>query len=291
MSFRNLGETLNVNASTVYRQIKQVFDSLPHCADLSRGNDKHYCGFLLLDGKYTHIKGYKDKIPVIYGIDYLTHDIIHFVVSRGENYQTSLSFFQSIRLLGYPLKALVCDDNQNFQLACRRTYPKAVIQICHNHYKENIRRLLFVRSEPTYRSFMFEIENLFSRRMSSIEFFTLARKILLKYGSDPKCQGVILDIEKRKEVLLAYMYEKHIPRTTNLIECFNSHLEGRLKSLKGFESITHARSWFNAYFIRRRLKPFTDCTGQFKKLNGLCSLQVAIQNERKFQSLKQKNWF
>ena len=288
MSFRNLGETLELNASTVYRKIKPWLSDLPHCADLSRGNDKHYCGILLLDGKYTHVKGYNDKIPVIYGLDYLTHDIVHFVLSRGENYQTSMSFFQSLRLLGYPLKALVCDDNQNFQLACRNTYPKAVIQICHNHYKENIRRQLFIRSDPTYRSFMVEIEKLFSRRMSSVEFFTLARKILLKYGSDPKCQGVLLDIEKRKDVLLAYMREKHIPRTTNLIECFNSHLEGRLKSIKGFESMPHAKSWFNAYFIRRRLKPFTDCRGQFRKLNGLCSLQIVIKDDSKFQALKQQ---
>jgi hypothetical protein len=117
---------------------------------------------------------------------------------------------------------------------------------------------------------MFEIEKLFSRRRTIEEFFFVTRKILLKHGSDPKCQGVLIDIERRKTVLLAYVLEKHVPRTTNLIECFNSHLEGRLKSLKGFESIHHARLWFNAYFIRRRLKPFTDCTGQFKKLNGLC---------------------
>lgn len=145
-----------------------------------------------------------------------------------------------------------------------------------------------VRSDPTYRPFMFEIEQLFSKRRTIEEFFFLARKILLKYGSDPKCQSVLLDIERRKDVLLSYTLEKHVPRTTNLIECFNSHLECRLKSIKGFESIHHARLWFNAYFIRRRLKPFTDCTGQFKKLNGYCSLQIIIQNKGKFQRLKQK---
>lgn len=262
--------------------------SLPHCADLSRGNDKHYSGILLLDGKYTHVKGYKDKIPCVYGIDYLTHDIVHFVVSRGENYHTSLSFFQSLRLLGYPLHTLVCDDNQNFQLACKRVYSKSTIQICHNHYKENIRRQLFVRSDSTYRPFVFEIEKLFSQKRSPNEFFTLARKILIKHGADPRCQSVLLDIERRKDVLLAYTQEKSIPRTTNLIECFNSHLEGRLKSIKGFESIHHARLWFNAYFIRRRLKSFTDCNGQFRKLNGKSSLQVAIKDDSQFQALKQQ---
>jgi len=288
LSFRNLGEVLGLNASTVYRKVKPLIDSLPHCADLSRGPNLHYCGILLVDGKYVHVKGFKDKIPCIYGLDYLTHDIVHFVLSRGENYQTSLSFFQSLKLLGYPLKALICDDNKNFQLACQRVYPKAVIQICHNHYKENIRRSLMVRSDPNYRPFMFEVEKLFSKRRSQEEFFFVARKILFKFGSDSNCQGILLDIEKRKEVLLAYTLEKHIPRTTNLIECFNSHLEGRLKSLKGFESIHHAKLWFNAYFIRRRLKPFTDCTGQFRSLNGLSSLQVAFQNDSKFQALKQK---
>jgi len=279
---------LGFNASTVYRKVKPLLSELPQCADLSRGDGKHYCGILLLDGKYTHVKGYEDKIPCVYGIDYLTHDIVHFVLSKGENYQTSLSFFQSLRLLGYPLKALVCDDNINFQMVCKRIYPKAVIQICHNHYKENIRRNLMVRSDSIYRPFMFDIEKLFSKRRTPEEFFYVARKILLKHGNDPKCQGVLLDIERRKEVLLAYTLEKHVPRTTNLIECFNSHLEGRLKSLKGFESIHHAKLWFNAYFIRRRLKPFTDCTGQFQALNGKCSLQIAIQNDRKFLALKQK---
>lgn len=148
--------------------------------------------------------------------------------------------------------------------------------------------MLQVRSDSTYRPFVFEIEQLFSRRRSKEEFFVIARKILIKYGADPKCQSVLLDIERRKDALLAYTQEKSIPRTTNLIECFNSHLEGRLKSIKGFESIHHAKLWFNAYFIKRRLKPFTDCGGQFRKLNGQSSLQVAIKDDFRFQALKQQ---
>lgn len=288
MSFRTLASQVGLSSAAVYLKVRLVLKELPHCADLTRGNDKHYSGILLLDGKYAHVKGYKDKIPVVYGLDYLTHDIVHFILSPGENYHTSLSFFQSLRLVGYPLHALVCDDNQNFQMACKRVYPKSTIQICHNHYKESIRRQLFIRSDSTYRPFMFEIEKLFSQKRTPGEFFILARKILIKFGHDPKCQAVLLDIERRKEVLLAYTLEKQIPRTNNLIECFNSHLEGRLKTIKGFQSIHHARLWLNAYFIQRRLKPFTDCQDKFKKLNGKCSLQLAIKNDRKFRRLKHK---
>ncbi|MBD3279439.1 MAG: hypothetical protein GF390_01875 [Candidatus Pacebacteria bacterium] len=63
-----------------------------------------------------------------------------------------------------------------------------------------------------------------------------------------------------------------MPTTTNLIECFNSHLQGRLKTIKGFESFKHADLWLNAYFLRRRTKKFTDCRGKFRNLNGKTSL-------------------
>ena len=64
-----------------------------------------------------------------------------------------------------------------------------------------------------------------------------------------------------------------------MIECYNSHLNRRLKTIKGFKSFKHAKLWLNGYFIRRRLKKLTDCGGRFKKLNGRCSLQIASKNE------------
>jgi len=57
-----------------------------------------------------------------------------------------------------------------------------------------------------------------------------------------------------------------------LIESFNSHLEGRLSTLKGFESFHHADLWLNGHFLRRRMKPFTDCQSKFRRLNGKTSL-------------------
>jgi len=75
-------------------------------------------------------------------------------------------------------------------------------------------------------------------------------------------------------MLLAYLRQRNTPQTSNLIESFNSHLQGRLKTIKGFESFTHAKLWLNGYFLRRRTKKFTDCRGKFRKLNGKTSLQI-----------------
>lgn len=285
VSFRSLAETYDISPSTAYRRCLKVLDRLPHCADITRNYCSRFCGILLVDGKYIKVKGYERKIPVVYGIDYLTHDIPTYILSRAENYQTCYSFFSSLKLLEYPLQAVVSDDNINIYQAAQAIYPSAITQICHNHYKETIRQNLNIRQDPTYNSFMKHIEQLFEKRRSVTEFASLASKIVYQHRNDPRCLSVMADIQNRLPLLTAYMAQKRIPRTTNLIESFNSHLQGRLKTIKGFESIHHARLWLNGYFLRRRLKPFTDCEKRFARLNGTCSLQHSLRNPSKLDYL------
>ncbi len=73
-----------------------------------------------------------------------------------------------------------------------------------------------------------------------------------------------------------------MPQTTNLIESFNSHIQGRLETIKGFESFEHANAWLNGYFLKRRSTPFTDCTGKFKHLNEKTSIQESSTFTRIF---------
>ena len=162
--------------------------------------------------------------------------------------------------------------------AAESIYPSVLSQICHNHYKETIRQNLHVRTDPTYLPFMRGIEELFIKRRSTTEFTNVAGKLFNRFKNDSLCMSVMLDIQRRLPQLTAYMKEKNIPRTTNLIESYNSHLEGRLKTIKGFESFEHADLWLNGYFLKRRMQPFTDCTKQFKKLNGTASLQHSVHH-------------
>jgi hypothetical protein len=284
-SFRTLGDQEHIHGSTAYRHVSTLLNKLPHCADITRRYCTRFCGILLVDGKYIQVKGYDRKIPVLYGIDYLTHDIPTYIFSVAENYQTCFSFFQSLKLLLYPLQAVVCDDNINIYQAARKVYPECAIQLCHNHYKETIRGALSVRTDPEYVPFMREIEYLFEKRRSREEFQVLAGKLVHHYGRDIRCMNVLADIQRRLPLLTGYMQQKHIPRTTNLIESFNSHLQGRLETIKGFQSFKHADTWINAYFLKRRLTPFTDCTTQFRYLNGKTSLEETMENPRKLPDL------
>ncbi len=286
ISFRSLAQEYSIGTSTAYRRYITALERFPHIADLTRRYSTKFCGILLVDGKYIRVKGYERKIPVIYGIDYLTHDIPTYILSDSESYQTCHSFFTSLRLLKYPLKVVVSDDNANIYDAASSVYPSSFSQICHNHYKETIRQNLHVRTDLTYLPFMREIEELFVKRRSKEEFNNLAGKIFNRFRHDSLCMSVLLDIQKRLPQLTAYMKEKHIPRTTNLIESYNSHLEGRLKTIKGFESFKHADMWLNGYFLKRRLQPFTDCTKQFASLNGTCSFEHTIKHKTTLALIK-----
>jgi transposase-like protein len=133
---------------------------------------------------------------------------------------------------------------------------------------------------------MNEIETLFSNKISIEDFKSRASKIYNKYANTNElCKKVMLDIAKRSPDLLGYLKLPKTPRTTNLIESFNSHLQGRLKTIKGFENFKNANNWLNIYFLRRRLKKFPDCEKQFKKLNGTASLELTLSNKENYKTL------
>jgi len=88
---------------------------------------------------------------------------------------------------------------------------------------------------------------------------------------------LLADFRDNQEYLLNYLKYPHlnIPATTNLLEGFNSQLELRLSSIRGFETIATAKNYINAWIIKRRLTKFTDCRNGFKKLNGKSPLECA----------------
>ena len=66
-----------------------------------------------------------------------------------------------------------------------------------------------------------------------------------------------------------------LPRTTNMAETFNKQLKRRLKTLESFQHQTTAVSYMNLLVAYLRLKPYTDCRGRRKTLNGKSRLEAA----------------
>jgi hypothetical protein len=283
--YRKLADQHGFSPTTIYRSNLKASKALLHCADITRKHCVRYTGILEVDGKYLPVRPYDRKIPVLYGIDYATHDIPTYKLIPSENYQACLAYFTALRLLNYPLKALVCDDNDSIRDACIAIYPRAIIQLCQVHFMRNVSKVLSTRTDPKYRPFMARISELFATRVSEDQFSDTAHKILLDYRNDAKCVAIMQEIDRKRPLLLAYLRAPGIPRTNNLIECFNSHLNGRLKTIKGFKSFKHADLWLNAYFIRRRYKPYTDCGKHFKKLNGKKSIDIVAKDRTKLPKI------
>jgi hypothetical protein len=82
--------------------------------------------------------------------------------------------------------------------------------------------------------------------------------------------------EKREWITASIRYPKlTIPRTTNLIEGWNSTtMELRISSIRGFKKEKYARNYINAIILKYRFHIFKDCRGKFKTLNGKSPLQI-----------------
>lgn len=117
------------------------------------------------------------------------------------------------------------------------------------------------------------------RRIESLEKYFWPKRQKMNF---PKAQirlvrKLLADFRDNQEYLLNYLKYPHlnIPSTTNLLEGFNSQLELRLSSIRGFETEATAKNYINAWIVKRRFTKFTDCRDKFKKLNGKSPLECA----------------
>jgi len=228
------------------------------------------------DGKYIAVKGYDRKIPFLWGVDYIKHDFPIIYFAPSESFASWQRYFRLLREISSP-KLVVCDDNSSIKTAALQQFPSVLIQTCYNHLKESIRRDLRVRKDLTYKPFMKLLEETLKVKRSESDFDNRMFYIFKNYKEDPIAMSIITNIVKNKKELLAFRGFAYAPTTTNLIECFNSHLESRLFSIKGFESVEHANLWLNAYVLKRRFTKFSECTGVFRKLNGKRPIDMTLK--------------
>lgn len=257
-------------------------NSLPDNTWLTLKYCNRFCGVLVIDGKFIKVRGYQKKIPFVYGIDYLTHDIPVGVLVPSESTEAFKKLFRLLKTINYPLRVVVCDDViSSLKPALNYYYPKARIQLCHTHYLENIRQKLNIRTSQYHVKFFDELkENLFEEHEKLKNLSTVLRDFIIgSANKDVTRQKIIMEIWERRENLFAYKRIPNCPNDTNLIELFNSHLNARLKSIKGFKSFESTTRWLNAYLIRRRTRPFTGCEGKFAKLNYKSSLEMTIKKQ------------
>jgi len=101
-----------------------------------------------------------------------------------------------------------------------------------------------------------------------------------------------LDYYKKWDQITAFAHhpDLDIPRTTNLIEGFNSTtLEMRFTSIRGFENEETARSYINAMILKYRFHKFKCCRKKFKHLNGKSPLEI-VNPLHNLKNPRSKDW-
>jgi transposase-like protein len=278
---RKLANEYNWSPAQIYARLSDELNLLPDNNTVTEYycDPNKYSGILIVDGKFIKIRGYKHKIPFIYTLDYLTHDIPIIQLSSAENESSFLKIFEHLKDCDYPLKIVVCDDRSTLQTALKQYFPNVPVQLCLNHYVENIRLRLHIRTDLKHRAFFYNlIEKIFENYINEEQLFKNLDDLTTKWqDQELEYSRIITDIYLRRKELFAYVKVLNCPNNTNLIELYNSHLNGRLKTIKGFKSFATAQRWLNAYTIRRRTKQLTDCEKRFKHLNGKTTLQLTLK--------------
>lgn len=268
LSFRKLAVKYRMSPMKAWRICEEELKKLPNNNQFTFNYCSRFSSTFVFDGKYFNVASEKYDWVLLWGVDYFRHDIPIAWVAPSENYQAWSKFFFYFRIISHHPQLLVCDDNANLKLAARQHFPQVTIQTCFNHFKENIRRELKVRSDNTYKDFMGRIEEVLTEKLND---FVMDKKLFALYRDyrhDLVATSVLTNIQRSRGELTGYRGVSHAPVTTNLIEGLNGHLEARLQALRSFQSVTYAKLWLNGYVLKRRFTKYTDCRDKFRGLNG-----------------------
>lgn len=254
LSFRKIGRKYGMSPMTTWRICEEELRTLPNNNQFTYTYCSRFSNTFVFDGKYFNIAGEDYDWVLLWGMDYF-------------------------RIISHHPELVVCDDNTNLKLAARKHFPAVRIQTCFNHFKENIRRDLRVRSEDTYKPFMRRVEDILTDKRSDDAMNRALFPLYREYQYDPVTLSVLTNIQRYREELTGYRGVPGAPVTTNIIEGLNSHLEARLQAIRSFQSVSYAKLWLNGYVLKRRFTRFTDCRGKFRFLNGKSGVQMTKKPE------------
>jgi len=82
-------------------------------------------------------------------------------------------------------------------------------------------------------------------------------------------------LKRRWKQLMMHHHVPGLPRTTNLVENVNKQLQRRYKTIEAFQYRSTAIHYTNLLVAFLRQKPYTDCRGSRKHLNGKSRLAAA----------------
>jgi len=259
---------------TVYRLVMSALRKVPNSNHVTEVVCDKFSGYLQVDAKYISVRGV--KMAFIWAIDYYTHDIVWHMLVPSESSLAYLTMFRRLRSAGYELKALTCDEHSAILGTVNRVFPKASVQICTVHYLRNVRYKLNLKEQEDI-FFLKDLKRLLLAE-SMKEFSIKGREMIERYRTRHSVE-ILADVARKETYLTTHIRRKRCPSTSNLIECYNKHLNARLKKIDGFKTYQSAELWLNGYVWMKRTTKLQCCKHQFKRLNGYLPLSLTARDD------------
>lgn len=314
-SLRILARRYGKARNTIMGIVHRVTAMLPDSVALAQQFCPRWSGVLVFDGKvvrvYDHIAGslprtqwtdderrWLHKMRWLCGVDHGTGDLPHYALADSENKIDLVLYFRTLKSIGYPLKAVVCDGNPLIPEAAQFVFgDTVVIQRCTRHFIEDCKQLLPTEEgRETERALL---TGLILHIQRVIEAETLedagnALSTLRTYAStvrSPLRRILLAMFTKTQALLIAHLIYPalRLPHTTNDAENLFKQLMLRVKSMGRFYHQDYARHYLNAWALLRRFTPFTDCKRKRRYRNTKAPLALAGCTITNIDPLKLQN--
>lgn len=127
LSLQKIAAKYGIAKSNAWKICNQELKKLPKNNEFTKMYCSRSSNIHIPDGKYLNVKGYQRKIPLLWGVDYITHDIPVFLLAKNESFSTWGAYSQMIRILNLIPMLVVCDDHGALKVAARVKFPRAKI--------------------------------------------------------------------------------------------------------------------------------------------------------------------
>lgn len=217
------------------------------------------------------------------GIDYGTGDLPHYALADEESMIDLVTFFRVLKQLGYVLRVLVTDGNEEIERAARFVYGQGFLhQRCTRHYLEALRTAgvaAGLHETPRFARFISAIQAIIQAKNivaanHALEVFRHERY------SGPWFRQTTARFFNDLGMLSTHLTHPDIsmPHTTNDIENLFRQVRQRTKTIGRFGRFEYAENYLRAWALWRRFTPYTDCRGMRKYRNKKAPLQLAGAN-------------
>jgi hypothetical protein len=250
----------------------------------------HWSGILLLDGKYLN-----KNLVLLLAVDYLTLDIVSWLVTYQETMAGYTRVIDSVEACGYVIKVLVSDGHSAITSLTRetkptikykysRTYPRPGItptkpkrprlfgvshQLCLAHAERDLVSLVSKLPKRDQKLLLYHCRRvLYAKNLKQAQ---KRQSMFASYSASlpSSHQLASLWIFNHWETLathhLVRVRGRRIPKTSNTVENIISYLTARLKTVKRLRSLKSAVNITSLIVMNYRFKPLENTKNKLKK--------------------------